>query len=149
MTHYAVLRHGFDVSRNPARLGGSRDAAFWLKLGHSGEPPRHLVGNTLWLVSWEGSVKTRHMLYGWYNVDRVGKCSAVVTQNTACGNEGALFPYPIGPLDLQPWFPAFAESHRGFRDGEPTDITPILDDLLAYVRHAGLAAPATAVAAHT
>src|ERR1035437_7074122 len=88
MIHYAVLRHGFDISRNPTRLGGSHDEPFWLKLGHSGEPPRWLTGNVLWLVSWEGTMKMRHMLYGWYVVERVGKCQAVISQYTACGHEG-------------------------------------------------------------
>ena len=142
MTHYALLRHGFDISRNPVRLGGSHDEPFWLKLGHAGEPPKHLAGNVLWLISWEGTMKMRHMLYGWYIVQRVGKCHAVVTQHTATGNDGALFPYPLGPLDQQPWFPPFAASHRKFRDGEPTDITPILGDMLTFVRNAGCVSPA-------
>jgi hypothetical protein len=141
MTHYAVLRHGFDISRNPVRLGGSHDETFWLKLGHGGESPKHLVGNVIWLISWEGTMKMRHMLYGWYVVERVGKCNAVVTQHTATGNEGALFPYPLGPLDQQPWFLPFVESHRGFRDGEPTDVGAILSELQTFVRNAGCIGP--------
>ncbi len=98
MIHYAVLRHGFDISRNPARLGGSHEEPFWLKLGHGGETPRWLIGNVLWLVSWEGTLKMRHMLYGWYAVEHVGKCQAVISQHTASGHEGCLFPYALGPL---------------------------------------------------
>ena len=145
MTHYAVLRHGFDIHRNPApaRLGGNHDETFWLNLGHEGAPPSWLVGNVLWLVSWEGTMKMRHMLYGWYTVDRVGKCNAVVAQNCAAGNDGCLFPNALGPLDMQPWFLKFVETHKRFRDGEPTEVSGCLDDLRAFVRNAGCPLPAS------
>jgi hypothetical protein len=145
MTHYALLRHGFDIARKPDRLGGSHDDPFWLKLnhghGHSSEKPTWLPGNVVWLVSWEGTMKMRHMLCGWFVVERVGKCNAVIATHTACGTEGSLFPYALGPLDQQPWFLKFVENHRKFRDGEPTDISENLDDLTAFVRNAGCTVP--------
>jgi hypothetical protein len=147
MIHYAVLRHGFDISRNPDHLGGSHDESFWLKLGHGGEPPLWLIGNVLWLVSWEGTMKMKHMLYGWYVVEHVGKCQAVISQHTASGNEGCLDPYALGPLDQQPWFLPFVEGQKRFRDGEPTDITPILDHLRTFVRNAGCEVPPPSAAA--
>ena len=142
MIHYAVLRHGFDITRNPARLGGNHEETFWLKLEHEREKPSWLVGNVLWLVSWEGTMKMRHMLYGWFKVEHVGKCHAVVTQHFASGNEGCLFPHALGPLDMQPWFLKFAESTRTFRDGDPTDLGPYLHDLLGFARNAGCPVPA-------
>jgi hypothetical protein len=148
MIHYAVLRHGFDISQNPARLGGSHEEPFWLKLGHGGDSPRWLTGNVLWLVSWEGTMKMRHMLYGWYVVEHVGKCQAVISQHTASGREGCLFPYVLGPLDPQPWFLPFVEAQKRFRDGEPTDITPILDHLRTFVRNAGCQVPAVMASAY-
>jgi hypothetical protein len=141
MTHYAVLRHGFDVSKKPDRLGGSHDDPFWLKLGHTGGTPTWLVGNVLWLVSWEGAMKTRHMLHGWFAVTRIGKTNAVSAAHTACGTEGCLFPAALGPLDPQPWFLKFVETHRAFREGEPTDVSAHLDDLAAFARNAGCAVP--------
>ena len=30
MTHFAVLRHGFDIHRNPDRLGLPSEETFWL-----------------------------------------------------------------------------------------------------------------------
>lgn len=148
MIHYAVLRHGFDISRHPERLGGSHDEPFWLKLGHGGDSPRWLEGQVLWLVSWEDTIKMRHMLYGWYQVEHVGKCQAVISQHTACGSEGSLFASPLGPLDRQPWFFPFVEANKRFRDGEPTDITPILDQVRTLVRNAGCEVPTAAASVH-
>lgn len=141
MIHYAVLRHGFDLSRDPVGMTGDHEGPFWLKLGHGGGPPDWLVGNVLWLVSWEGALKMRHMLYGWFVVEQVGNCQAVVSRHTASGREGCLFPQALGPLDQHPWFPPFVESHGRFRDGEPTDVTPILDHLRTFVRNAGCPVP--------
>ena len=90
-------------------------------------------------------MKMRHMLYGWYVVDRVGKCQAVISLPTACGHEGSLFPFALGPLDQQPWFLPFVVSHKKFRDGEPVDMTPILDELQAFVRNAGSPVPVARV----
>ena len=150
MTHHALLRHGFDISKNPPRLGGNHDEPFWIKLGHGGEPPKHLVNGVIWLISWEGTMKMRHMLYGWFKVRQVGKCNAVTVSHCLSGTEGALFPHALGPLDQQPWFLPFVEGQKEFRDGDPVDVAPILDDLLTFVRNAGSPAPteAHADAAH-
>ena len=144
MTHYAVLRHGFDIQQNPRRLGPASDEPFWLGLGHGGASPSWLVGNTLWLVSWEGVLKMRHMLWGWYEVEHVGTRAGVAAQHYASGQTGQLFDRSVGPLDVQPWFTKFQEAHRAFRDGDPTDITEHLADLIGLTQAAGFRAPSDA-----
>ncbi|MGE3821809.1 MAG: hypothetical protein AB7I30_20540, partial [Isosphaeraceae bacterium] len=91
--------------------------------------------------SWEGTMKMRYMLYGWFKVQRVGKTNAVTATPCVAGNEGRLFPFALGPLDQQPWFLPFVEANKALRDGEPVDVAPILDDLMTYVRNAGLPVP--------
>lgn len=142
MTHFAVLRHGFDIHRNPDRLGPPYDEPFWLGLGHGGGPPSWLVGNTLWLISWEGVLKMRHVLWGWFTVDHVGQRAGVAAQHYASGSEGHLFERGLGPLDLQPWFDRFLESHRKFRDGEPTDVSEHFGELMTLAQSAGFRTPA-------
>lgn len=143
MTHYAVLRHGFDVHRNPDRLGPLHDdARFWLGLGPGGEPPSWLVGNVLWLISWEGFMKTHHVITGWFVAEHVGRRAGVVAQHDVTGNDGELFPRGVGPLDMHAWFHKFAESHRRFREGEPTDLGEYAGELIALARNAGLRVPA-------
>jgi hypothetical protein len=145
MTHYAVLRHGFDIHHNPDRLGPRNDEEkFWLSLGSGGESPSWLVGNTLWLISWEGFMKTHHVICGWYTVSRVGKRAGVVAQHYAAGNEGELYPRALGPLDVHPWFHKFVEAHRKFREGEPTDLEEFTNDVLSLARGAGARVPAAA-----
>ena len=78
MTHYAVLRHNFDIQHNPDRLGpGYDDEKFWLSVGSGGDSRSWLVGNLIWLISWEGFMKTHHVVSGWYKVDQVGKRAGV------------------------------------------------------------------------
>lgn len=86
-------------------------------------------------------MKMRYMLYGWFKVQRVGKTNAVTATPCVAGNEGRLFPFALGPLDQQPWFLPFVEANKALRDGEPVDVAPILDDLMTYVRNAGLPVP--------
>jgi hypothetical protein len=100
------------------------------------------VGNSLWLVSWEGVLKMRHILWGWFVVDHIGQRAGVAAQHFASGREGHLFTRGLGPLDMQPWFDRFLENHRKFRDGEPTDITEHVGELLALTQSAGFRAPA-------
>ena len=111
MTHYAVLRHGFDIHQNPRRLGPPSAAPFWLGLGHGGAAPSWLVGNTIWLVSWEGMIKMRHMLWGWYVVAHVGTRASVAAQYFASGHDGQLFePRGLDRLKRTPGSPSFARS---------------------------------------
>jgi hypothetical protein len=144
MTHYALLRHGFDIHQNPRRLGSVPDEPFWLGLGHGGAPPSWLVGTTLWLISWEGVIKRRNMLYGWYEVAQVGTRAGVAAQHFASGRTGQLFDKPIGPLDSHPWFAKYQETHRAFRDGDPTDITEHIAELISLTQSAGFQAPSDA-----
>jgi hypothetical protein len=141
MTHYAVLRHSFDIRRNPDRLGPPSDEAFRLALGSAGDVPSGLVGNVLWLISWETLVKTRHVLNGWFVVGSAGKRAGVVAQNFVGGNEGALFVPGLGPLEAQAWFEQFAESKRQFRDGEPTEIDDHVNELVTLAKAAGQRVP--------
>jgi hypothetical protein len=143
MAHNAVLRHDFDIRRNPKRLGPPSEETFWLPLGHGGESPTWLVGSVLWLISWEGFMKTRHILNGWFEVSRVGKRPGVVAQHFACGNEGAVYVPGLGPIEQRPWFQKFVESNRRFRDGEPTDVEEHLGELLTLARSAGQRVPTT------
>lgn len=148
MTHYAVLRHHFDIHRNPDRLGPLYDdEKFCLALNGHGEPPPGLVGNVVWLISWEGFMKTHHVVVGWFQVSHVGKHRGVVTHRYLGGNEGALFTRGVGPLDMQPWFHKFVEANRKFREGEPTQVDEYLDDLQILARSAGYALPAASTPA--
>ncbi len=145
MTHYAVLRHNFDIQHNPDRLGPGHDERFWLSLGGGGDPRSWLVGNAVWLVSWEGFMKTHHVLSGWYIVDNVGKRAGVVAQHYAPGNEGVIFARGVGPLDMREWFHKFVEDNRKFREGEPTAIDAYLNELTTMSQAAGYRVPAAPV----
>lgn len=142
MTHYAVLRHNFDIQHNPDRLGpGYDDEKFWLSLGSGGESRSWLVGNVIWLISWEGFMKTHHVVSGWYIVEQVGMRAGVITQHYAAGNEGTIFGRGVGPLDMREWFHRFVEANPKFREGEPADIGEYLNDLVTMSRAAGYSAP--------
>ena len=143
MTHYMVLRHNFDVHRNPDRLGQLGDGEkFCLPLNGQGGSPSWLTGNTVWLISWEGFMKTHHVVVGWFTVDQVGKRHGVVAQHYIGGNEGELFARGLGPLDMHPWFHKFVEANRKFREGEPTEVGEYLGELLTLARGAGYRVPA-------
>ena len=142
MTHYAVLRHNFDVHRNPNRLGPLvDDEKYCLTLNNSGESKSFLVGNVVWLISWEGFMKTHHVVCGWFLVDQVGKRHGVVAQSYAGGNDGSLFPRGAGPLDVNPWFYKFVEANRKFREGEPTDLGEYAHELFMLARGSGYPVP--------
>jgi hypothetical protein len=142
MTHYAVLRHHFDIHRNPDRLGPLYDdEKFCLALNGHGEPPTWLVGNVVWLVSWEGFMKTHHVICGWFRVSQIGKRHGVVAQHYAGGNDGELYPRGLGPLDMHGWFHKFVEANRRFREGEPTEIDEHLNDLVTLARVPGYRVP--------
>ena len=141
MTHYVVLRHQFDVHRNPDRLGPVSDHQFCLTMNPGGEPPSWLVGNVVWLVSWEGFMKAHHVIVGWFEVGAAERRHGVVAHYAACGDIGALFPRPLGPLDIHGWFHTFVEANRRFRDGAPTDLGEYTGELLALTRGAGYAGP--------
>jgi hypothetical protein len=142
MTHYAVLRHGFDVHRNPDRLGPLDDESrFCLNLGVGGGPPSWLVGNAVWLISWQGFMKTHHVVTGWFLAERVERRAGVVAQHAVCGNDGELFARGVGPLDMHAWFHKLVESDRRFREGEPTEVDAFADDLTALARNAGFRVP--------
>ncbi len=142
MTHHAVLRHGFDIHRNPDRLGPPCDETYCLLLNPQGLPHASLEGTILWLISWEGFMKPQHVLNGWFRVSHVGKRHGVVAQHYLSGNDGSMFARGLGPLDSQGWFPKFIEAHRRFRDGEPTDVDDHVEPLLALTRAAGFTVPA-------
>jgi hypothetical protein len=146
MTHFAVLRHGFDIHRNPDRLGTAGDEKFNLTLksssGGGGELPTGLEGNALWLISWEGFMKTHHVVVGWFVVSQVGKRHGVVAQPYAGGDDGVMFPRGLGPLDMHDWFHKFVEANRRFREGEPTDLGDHVDEVLTLARGAGYRVPA-------
>jgi hypothetical protein len=141
MTHYAVLRHQFDIHRNPDRLGPLHEEKFCLTMNPGGDAPNWLVGHVVWLVSWEGFMKTHHIVPGWFKVDHFGRRHGVVTHHYAAGTDGELFPRPVGPLDMHPWFHSFVEAHRGFREGHPTDLGSHLGELIALARSAGYRVP--------
>jgi hypothetical protein len=141
MTHYAVLRHQFDVHRNPDRLGPIGDDKFSLAMNPGGEPPSWLNGNVVWLISWEGFMKTHHVVTGWFTVSQVERRHGVVANYSACGNDGELFPRPLGPLDMHPWFHKFVEAHRRFREGVPTDLGEHIGEVIALARSAGYRVP--------
>lgn len=141
MTHYAVLRHQFDIHRNPDRLGPVTDHKFCLTLNPGGEPPSAFVGNVFWLISWEGFMKTHHIVSGWFRVACTEKRHGVVTHQCACGDDGELFPRGVGPLDTQAWFHRFVEANRRFREGEPTDLGGYAGELTALIRSAGYRVP--------
>ena len=142
MTHYAVLRHNFDIQHNPDRLGpGYDDEKFWLSLGSGGDSRSWLVGNVIWLISWEGFMKTHHVVSGWYKVDQVGKRAGVVSQHYAAGQEGEIFGRGVGPLDMREWFHKFVEACPRFREGEPTVIDDYLKELVAMSQAAGYRVP--------
>lgn len=141
MTHYAVLRHQFDIHRNPDRLGPVSDDKFCLTMNPGGEPPSWLEGNALWLISWEGFMKTHHVVNGWFVVSHIERRHGVVAHHCACGNDGELFPRGLGPLDMHAWFHRFADAHRAFRGGEPTDLGDDLRELTALARTAGYRIP--------
>ena len=147
MTHYAVLRHNFDIQHNPDRLGpGYDDEKFWLSLGSGGESRSWLVGNVIWLISWEGFMKTHHVVSGWYKVEHIGKRAGVITQHYAAGAEGVIFGRGVGPLDMREWFHRFVEANPKFREGEPTDIGEYLNDLVTMSRAAGYQVPLASLA---
>ena len=137
MTHYAVLRHQFDVHRNPDRLGPVSDHKFCLTMNPGGEAPTGLVGNVVWLISWEGFMKTHHVVTGWFKVSLAEKRHGVVARHCAYGDDGELFPRGLGPLDVHAWFHKFVEANRRFREGEPTDLGDHLGELIALTRSAG------------
>jgi hypothetical protein len=142
MTHYAVLRHNFDIQHNPDRLGpGHGDERFWLSLGSGGGTPSWLVGNIVWLVSWEGFMKTHHVVVGWFKAEQVGRRAGVVAQHYVSGNEGVIYPRGVGPLDMRPWFHKFVEANRKFREGEPTDIEEYTSDMFTLCQAAGYHVP--------
>lgn len=143
MTHYAVLRHNFDVHRNPDRLGPLYDDdKFCLAMNGASEPPPGLAGNVAWLISWEGFMKTHHVVVGWFKVENFGKRHGVVAQHYVSGNDGELFGRGLGPLDMHPWFYKFVEANRRFRDGEPTELGDYVHELLTLARGAGYRVPA-------
>lgn len=141
MTQYAVLRHQFDVHRRPDRLGPISDHRFCLSMNPGGESPSWLVGNIVWLVSWEGFMKTHHVVAGWFQVGSADRWHGVVAHHCAYGDEGELFPRGLGPLDMQAWFHKFVEAHRRFREGEPTDLGDYAGELTAFARSAGFRVP--------
>lgn len=141
MTHYAVLRHQFDVHRNPDRLGPVSNEKFCLTMTPGGEAPSYLVGNTVWLISWEGFMKTHHVTIGWFQVSHVGRRHGVVANHFAGGSQGVLFPRGLGPLDLNEWFHTFVERNPRFREGEPTDLGAFAVELINPTRSAGFPAP--------
>jgi hypothetical protein len=141
MTHYAVLRHQFDIHRNPDRLGPIYDEKFCLTLNPGGDPPSWLVGGVVWLISWEGFMKTHHVVSGWFQVDHVGKRHGVVAHHYAGGANGELFPRVVGPLDMHSWFHKFVEAHKQFREGEPTDLKDYVSELFTLARSAGYRVP--------
>jgi hypothetical protein len=134
MSHFAVLRHGFDIHRNPDRLGPVCDEKFCLLLNSSGDTPSWLEGNVIWLISWEGFMKTHHVICGWFRVSHVGKRQGVVAQHYVSGDEGAMFARGLGPLDMHDWFHKFVEGNRRFRDGEPTDINAYVGEIESLAR---------------
>ncbi len=142
MTHFAVLRHGFDIHRNPDRLGPAGDEKYSLTLNGSGEAPSWLEGNVVWLISWEGFMKTHHVVSGWFRVSQIGKRHGVVAQHHAGGDEGEMFARGLGPLDMHDWFHQFVEANRKFRDGEPTDVDAYVGEILTLARGAGYRVPA-------
>jgi hypothetical protein len=143
MTHYALLRHHFDVHRNPDRLGPLHDDdKFCLALNPATESPAWLVGSTVWLISWEGFMKSHHVVCGWFHVERAGRRLGVVAQHYVSGHEGKLFARGIGPLDMQSWFHKFVEANRRFREGEPTDVDEHVGELLTLAHGAGYRTPA-------
>jgi hypothetical protein len=142
MTHFAVLRHGFDIRRNPDRLGPPSDERFCLALNSSGDLPGWLDGNVVWLISWEGFMKTHHVICGWFTVSHVGKGPGVVARHQISGDDGELFARGVGPLEIHPWFHKFVDANRKFRDGEPTDLGESAAELLALARGAGYRVPA-------
>jgi hypothetical protein len=143
MKHYAVLRHHFDIHRNPDRLGPlDVDEKFCLALNAQDRQSSSLVGNVVWLISWEGFMKTHHVVSGWFQVSLIGKRHGVVAQQYAGGNEGELFPKGLGPLDMHDWFHTFVEAHRKFREGEPTEIDGYLGEILSLARAPGYRVPA-------
>jgi hypothetical protein len=151
MKHYAVLRHGFDIHRNPERLGPPGDEKFCLSLNSHGDPPGWLEGNVVWLISWEGFMKTHHVICGWFKVGHIGKRHGVVVQHYLGGEEGAMFPRGLGPLDMHDWFHRFVEANRHFREGEPTDLEDYANELISLARSVGYplpAAPAVDPVAH-
>ena len=141
MTHYAVLRHGFDIHRNPDRLGPHCDEKYCLALNGSGDPPAGLEGNIVWLISWEGFMKTHHVICGWFRVSQIGKRHGVVAQHYVSGDEGEMFARGLGPLDMHEWFHKFVEANRKFRDGEPTEVDEYLNEILTLARGAGCRVP--------
>jgi hypothetical protein len=141
MTQYVVLRHQFDIHRNPDRLGPVSDYKFCLTMNPGGAPPSWLAGNLVWLVSWEGFMKAHHVIVGYFEVSTVERRHGVVANYAACGDTGVLFPQPLGPLDIHAWFHKFVEANRSFRDGAPTDLGESADELLALTRGAGYAGP--------
>lgn len=149
MTHFAVLRHQFDIHRNPDRLGPISDDRFCLTMNPGVPAPHYLTGNVVWLVSWEGFMKTHHVIVGWFKVSHVEKRHGVVAHQCACGNEGVLFARGLGPLDMHAWFHRFVEANRRFRDGEPTDFAEFTPDLLSIVRSSGYPLPVMPEAAPT
>ena len=142
MSHYAALRHGFDIHRNPDRLGPACDEKFCLTLSGSGDPPTWLEGNVIWLISWEGFMKTHHVICGWFTVSQIGKRQGVVTQHYVSGDDGEMFPRGLGPLDMHDWFHKFVEENHKFREGEPTDVAGYLSELLTMTQAAGYRVPA-------
>ncbi len=142
MRHFAVLRHGFDIHRNPDRLGPIGDEKFCLSLNTTGEPAAGLEGNALWLISWEGFMKTHHVVSGWFVASQIGKRHGVVAQPYASGNDGEMFARGLGPLDMHDWFHKFVENNRRFREGVPTDLGEYTDDILSLARGAGYRLPA-------
>jgi hypothetical protein len=143
MTHFAVLRHQFDVHRNPDRLGPISDDRFCLTMNPGAPAPSDLVGNVAWLVSWEGFMKTHHIVVGWFAVSHVEKRQGVVAHQCACGNEGVLFQRGLGPLDMHAWFHDYVADNRRFREGEPSDLGRYVDEVVALVRSSGYPTPAT------
>ena len=142
MKHFAVLRHQFDIHRNPDRLGPISDDRYTLTMNPGTEPPNYLVGNVVWLVSWEGFMKTHHVIVGWFEVSHVEKRHGVVAHQCACGNQGILIPRGLGPLDMHDWFHKYVETNRRFREGEPTDVGEYASELIALARSGGYPVPA-------
>ena len=95
--HYAVLRHGFDIHRNPDRLGPAVRREVLPALNGSGDPPPGWKGTSLWLISWEGFMKTHHVICGWFTVSQLGKRHGVVAQHYVSGDDGEMFPRGLGP----------------------------------------------------
>lgn len=148
MTHYAVLRHQFDIHRNPDRLGPVSDTKFCLTMNPGGDSPSWLVGNVVWLISWEGFMKTHHVVSGWFKASHADKRHGVVAHHCICGSEGELFPKAMGPLDMQAWFHRFVDTHRKFREGEATDLEDSVVELISLARSAGYRVPEISPANH-